>query len=115
MSVLFVLLIVSLIVAMGFLVAFIWAIRSGQFDDTYTPSIRMLFEDKIYNTNQIQKPLRNVEENTNAERKERETPFSSIPSTQSPVSSAVPAFSKKQTDIKPCAETLKNLITTIPS
>lgn len=46
MSVLFVLLIVSLIVAIGFLAAFIWAIRSGQFDDSYTPSIRMLFDDK---------------------------------------------------------------------
>lgn len=46
MSVLFVLLIVSLIVAVGFLAAFIWAMRSGQYDDSYTPSIRMLFEDK---------------------------------------------------------------------
>lgn len=46
MSALFVLLIVSLIVAVGFLAAFIWAMRSGQYDDSYTPSIRMLFEDK---------------------------------------------------------------------
>lgn len=47
MTALFILLIMSLIVAVGFLVAFIWAIRSGQFDDSYTPSIRMLFDDKV--------------------------------------------------------------------
>lgn len=46
MSALFILLIVSLVVAVGFLAAFIWAVRSGQFDDSYTPSIRMLFDNK---------------------------------------------------------------------
>lgn len=49
MTALFILLILSLIVALGFLAAFIWAIRSGQFDDSYTPSIRMLFDDKVKN------------------------------------------------------------------
>ncbi len=33
-------------VAGGFLVAFIWAVKSGQYDDKYTPSVRMLFDDK---------------------------------------------------------------------
>ena len=55
MSALFVLLIISLIVAVGFLAAFIWAIRSGQFDDSYTPSIRILFEDKINTRKQTDK------------------------------------------------------------
>jgi len=32
-------------VAVGFLGAFFWAVRSGQFDDTCTPAIRMLFDD----------------------------------------------------------------------
>lgn len=45
MSVIFVLIIVSIGVATGFLTLFIWASRSGQFDDTTTPSIRMLFEN----------------------------------------------------------------------
>lgn len=36
----------SLLVATGFLFAFWWAVRSGQYEDTYTPAIRMLFEDK---------------------------------------------------------------------
>ena len=47
MSVLFILIIISLIVAVGFLFAFFWAVRSGQFDDDYTPSIRMLFDDDL--------------------------------------------------------------------
>ena len=46
MSVIFILILVSLVVAVGFLLAFIWAVRSGQYDDDYTPSIRMLFDDE---------------------------------------------------------------------
>jgi cbb3-type cytochrome oxidase maturation protein len=37
---------VSLTIAIGFLIAFIWSIKSGQYDDAYGPSVRMLFEDK---------------------------------------------------------------------
>ncbi len=46
MNVLFFLIILSLIIALGFLIAFIWAVRSGQFDDDYTPSVRILFDDE---------------------------------------------------------------------
>jgi len=46
MSVIIVLIICSILVAIGFLVAFIWAVKTGQYDDTYSPSVRMLFEDK---------------------------------------------------------------------
>lgn len=46
MSVLILLISVSLIVALGFLAAFIWSVRNGQYDDDYTPSVRMLFDDK---------------------------------------------------------------------
>jgi cbb3-type cytochrome oxidase maturation protein len=46
MSVIFILVIFSIIVAGGFLGAFIWAVRSGQYDDTYSPSVRMLFEEE---------------------------------------------------------------------
>ncbi len=45
MEVMVLLIIFSLIVAVGFLMAFIWALRKGQFDDLLTPSIRMLFND----------------------------------------------------------------------
>ena len=46
MSALFILIGVSLLVAAGFLGAFLWATRTGQFDDDYTPSVRMLFDDE---------------------------------------------------------------------
>ncbi len=35
-----------MVVGGSFLGLFIWASRSGQFDDTVTPSIRMLFDDQ---------------------------------------------------------------------
>ena len=46
MSVLILLIIISLLVAVGFLIAFIWSVKKGQYDDDYTPSVRMLFDDK---------------------------------------------------------------------
>jgi cbb3-type cytochrome oxidase maturation protein len=46
MSVIFFLIGIGVVVAGGFLFAFIWAVRSGQYDDDYTPSVRMLFENK---------------------------------------------------------------------
>jgi cbb3-type cytochrome oxidase maturation protein len=47
MSVIYVLLSISIVVAVGFFIAFIIAIRNGQFDDSYTPSVRILFEDEL--------------------------------------------------------------------
>ena len=47
MSVLFMLIIVSLVVAAGFLGAFIWSVKNGQYEDDYTPSVRMLFDDEL--------------------------------------------------------------------
>lgn len=47
MSVIIVLVIISVIVAGGFLAAFIWSVKKGQYDDDYTPSVRMLFDDTI--------------------------------------------------------------------
>jgi cbb3-type cytochrome oxidase maturation protein len=46
MSVIVVLIGVSVLVAIGFLGAFLWAVKSGQYDDRYTPSVRMLFDDE---------------------------------------------------------------------
>jgi cbb3-type cytochrome oxidase maturation protein len=45
MSVILILIPVSVLVAAGFLAGFIWAVRSGQYDDTTTPSMRMLTDD----------------------------------------------------------------------
>ena len=44
MSVIVLLILVSLTIALVFLGGFIWAVRSGQYEDTYTPSMRMLTE-----------------------------------------------------------------------
>jgi len=51
MEVMFLLIGFSLSIALLFLGLFIWAVRSGQFDDSYTPSIRMLFERDKKNSN----------------------------------------------------------------
>jgi cbb3-type cytochrome oxidase maturation protein len=47
MSVIYILLSISIIVAVIFFIAFIIAVKNGQYDDSYTPSIRMLFEDEL--------------------------------------------------------------------
>lgn len=36
---------VSMIAALIFLALFIWSVKSGQYDDNYTPSVRILFDD----------------------------------------------------------------------
>ncbi|MFN4286783.1 MAG: cbb3-type cytochrome oxidase assembly protein CcoS [Lacibacter sp.] len=46
MSVIILLIVVSILVAGGFLVAFFWSVKDGQYDDDYTPSVRMLFDDQ---------------------------------------------------------------------
>lgn len=50
MSALFVLIGISLLVAIGFLIAFIWSVKKGQYEDEYTPAIRMLLDDEITNS-----------------------------------------------------------------
>ncbi len=50
MGVIYVLLTISIVVAIIFFAAFIISVRSGQYDDSYTPSVRMLFEDELVTT-----------------------------------------------------------------
>ena len=45
MNIFYLLIGVSLFAALIFLGAFIWAVKTGQFDDNETPSIRILFDD----------------------------------------------------------------------
>lgn len=47
MEIIFLLILISLLVAAGFLLAYLWAAKSGQFDDDYTPSVRMLFDNEL--------------------------------------------------------------------
>ncbi|MCZ8196475.1 MAG: cbb3-type cytochrome oxidase assembly protein CcoS [Flavobacterium sp.] len=57
MSVIYLLISISIVLAVTFLYVFIRMVKSGQFDDDYTPSVRMLFDDELLketNKNQIQ-------------------------------------------------------------
>jgi cbb3-type cytochrome oxidase maturation protein len=46
MSILFLLIPLSIVIAAGFLAAFIWAVRSGQYEDTATPPMRLLLDER---------------------------------------------------------------------
>ncbi|MFC7772296.1 cbb3-type cytochrome oxidase assembly protein CcoS [Flavobacterium sp. GCM10027622] len=62
MSVIYLLICISIVLAITFLYIFIRAVRSGQFDDDYTPSVRMLFEDEL---KQNKTQTKSVTENQN--------------------------------------------------
>jgi cbb3-type cytochrome oxidase maturation protein len=47
MGIIYLMLTVSLVIALFFLISFFWATKNGQFDDDYTPSVRILFEDEL--------------------------------------------------------------------
>lgn len=55
MSIIYVLITVSVIVAIIFFIAFVYSVKKGQYDDTYTPSVRMLFEDELVKPKKEQK------------------------------------------------------------
>jgi len=55
MSVLYILIIAALTFAIGFLIAFIWAVKTGQFDDTHTPSMRILLDEDDQNSSNEKK------------------------------------------------------------
>lgn len=61
MSVVFVLIGASLLVAGGFLIAYLWAVKSGQYEDKHTPAIRILFENS--------KKVQSEESRTKSEKK----------------------------------------------
>ncbi|MBD8487144.1 cbb3-type cytochrome oxidase assembly protein CcoS [Echinicola sp. CAU 1574] len=56
MEVIFILIGISLLLAIGFLFLFIRAMRKGQYDDTYTPSVRILFDKAKDNKSNKDKP-----------------------------------------------------------
>ena len=49
MKIMLLLILISLLVAAGFLLAYLRAVRDGQFDDDYTPAIRILFDNTTPN------------------------------------------------------------------
>lgn len=46
MLIIIMLITISLTIALVFLGIFLWNLKSGQYEDTYTPSVRMLFDNK---------------------------------------------------------------------
>ena len=56
MSVIYILLAISILVALLFFAAFIFSVRRGQYDDSYTPSVRVLFEDELVKQSPSSKP-----------------------------------------------------------
>lgn len=49
MSVIIILLIVSILIAGGFLIGFLWGVKDGQFDDATSPAQRILFDNEQSN------------------------------------------------------------------
>lgn len=55
MSVIYLLISISILVAIVFFIAFIMAVKKGQYDDDYTPSVRILFDDELIHS-KVEKP-----------------------------------------------------------
>jgi cbb3-type cytochrome oxidase maturation protein len=55
MSVIYLLISISILVAIVFFIAFVMAVKKGQYDDDYTPSVRMLFDDELIHS-KVDKP-----------------------------------------------------------
>ena len=56
MSVIFLLIPLSIVVAAVFLIAFIWAVRSGQYEDTLTPAMRVLLDEAKHDAPETDSP-----------------------------------------------------------
>jgi len=65
MSIIYVLITVSVVVAIIFFIAFIVSVKKGQYDDTYTPSVRMLFDDELVKSNKNENEQSTIKENLN--------------------------------------------------
>lgn len=61
MSAIFIMIGASLLLAIGFLIAFIWSVKNKQYEDDYTPSVRILFDNQKKQSNTTEsntKPLK---------------------------------------------------------
>ena len=70
MSVIYVLLTISIVVAVIFFIAFIHSVKSGQYEDSYTPSVRMLFEDELLKPKDSAEPSAALSPKTNTKSKQ---------------------------------------------
>ncbi|CAM3989616.1 cbb3-type cytochrome oxidase assembly protein CcoS [Flavobacterium sinopsychrotolerans] len=62
MSVIYLLISISILIAIGFFIAFIRAVKTGQYDDDYTPSVRMLFDDELLKSAKKEKKVEKKDE-----------------------------------------------------
>lgn len=60
MAIIFFMIGVSFTIALGFLGAFIWSMKTGQHDDLYTPALRILLDDDVLTTPQPAPPTTNA-------------------------------------------------------
>lgn len=65
MGVIYILICISVFVAAVFLFLFIKSVRGGQYDDSYTPSVRMLFENKTKENKEKEQLTKNNKSNSN--------------------------------------------------
>ncbi|MBZ9651768.1 cbb3-type cytochrome oxidase assembly protein CcoS [Psychroflexus montanilacus] len=65
MNVIYGLLAISILVALVFFGLFIFSVKKGQFDDDYTPSVRMLFDDELVKDKDVKE-----KENSNNQQKQ---------------------------------------------
>ncbi len=65
MNIFFLLIGASLVAALIFLAAFIWAVKTGQFDDNETPPYRMLFDDEVSDEDEDDNEDNNKDKNKN--------------------------------------------------
>ncbi len=68
MTIIYMLLAISVFVALIFFALFIISVKKGQYDDTYTPSVRMLFEDELVKEDVSNKKKISKETITNPEK-----------------------------------------------
>lgn len=80
MSVVFILVFVAIFMAGGFLVAFIWSVKNGQYEDTYTPSVRILFDDMPVKESREQGPDDMEQKKENGEGKQEKGESRSVQS-----------------------------------
>ncbi|MET2985185.1 cbb3-type cytochrome oxidase assembly protein CcoS [Aureibaculum conchae] len=63
MDIIFLMIAVSIVIAVVFFILFIKSVKSGQYDDVYTPSVRMLFEDEFVDKASKTKKSKSINQN----------------------------------------------------
>ena len=65
MNIIFMLIIASLFIAILFFILFVKSVKTGQYDDVYTPSVRMLFDDELVENKSSKKRAKKNQSTTN--------------------------------------------------